>query len=96
MAYQGNQRSSGPVANNSRPAYQGKPAVAGSTSASTALLSTGLFAPDREGSKAEATVRTKEAITIPAGSYINLYKADKVVEGKPTYKLQIRESKKQA
>lgn len=62
---------------------------------STALLSTGLFAPDREGSKAVATVRIKEAVTIPAGSYINLYESDRSKgEKSPMFRLQIREATK--
>lgn len=40
------------------------------------LFSTGLFAPTREGVKSIGSVQVKEDITIPAGSYLNLYEAD--------------------
>jgi hypothetical protein len=62
-----------------------------------ALLSTGLFAPD-EGSKtkAAATVRVKEAVTIPAGAYINLYENDRTDGKGPIFKLQIREAVKKS
>lgn len=75
-----------------------KPVVAAATSGSVktdALLSTGLFAPDNDKSKAIGTVRVKETITIPAGSYINLYENDRRKGDKdPVFKLQIREGKK--
>lgn len=67
-----------------------------SKSSSTALLNTGLFAPE-EGSpsKAIGSVRLKESITIPAGAYVNLYENDRRKSDKdPIFKLQIRESKK--
>lgn len=61
-----------------------------------ALVNTGLFAPE-EGSpsKAIASVKLKEAVTIPAGSYINLYENDRRKQDTdPVFKLQIREAKK--
>ena len=68
---------------------------AGSSTKSDALFSTGLFAPDKEGSKALGTVKVKETITIPAGSYINLYENDRRKTDKdPMFKLQIREATK--
>ena len=73
-----------------------KEEVAKSSSASTALLNTGLFAPE-EGSpsKAIASVKLKEGVTIPAGSYINLYENDRrKKDSDPQFKLQIREAKK--
>ena len=67
---------------------------AGSKTASSALYSTGLFAPDGDRSKAVGTVRVKEAITIPAGSYINLYENDRRKGDKdPVFKLQVRAGK---
>lgn len=61
-----------------------------------ALVNTGLFAPE-EGSpsKAIASVKLKEEVTIPAGSYINLYENDRrKKDSDPVFKLQIREAKK--
>lgn len=60
------------------------------------LLSTGLFAPDKESkSKAIGSVKVKEAITIPAGSYINLYENDRrKSDTDPVFRLQIREATK--
>lgn len=64
------------------------------SSSSNALYSTGLFAPDGDRSKAVGTVKVKEAITIPAGSYINLYENDRRKGDKdPVFKLQIRAGK---
>jgi hypothetical protein len=66
-----------------------------SAAKSDALFSSGLFTPDNEKSKAIGTVRVKETITIPAGSYINLYENDrKKTDKDPVFKLQIREATK--
>jgi hypothetical protein len=61
-----------------------------------ALLTTGLFAPDKDSkSKAIGSVKVKEAITIPAGSYINLYENDRrKSDTDPLFRLQIREATK--
>lgn len=92
MAY-GNQNRSTftkPAAGNSGGATK-RPMAAG------VVLSTGLFAPDREGSKAIATVKVKEAVTIPAGSYINLYENDKKTSDKsPLFNIQVRQATKKA
>jgi len=63
-----------------------------------ALLSTGLFAPDKDSkSKAIGSVKVKEAITIPAGSYINLYENDRrKSDTDPVFRLQICEATKKA
>lgn len=67
---------------------------AGSKTASSALYSTGLFAPDGDRSKAVGTVKVKETITIPAGSYINLYENERRKGDKdPVFKLQVRAGK---
>lgn len=91
--------------NNNRPTFS-KAGTSSSNSTSTAtarpkaagvVLSTGLFAPDREGSKALATVRVKEAVTIPAGSYINLYENQKKTSDKsPLFNIQVRQATKKA
>jgi hypothetical protein len=53
-----------------------------------------LFAPDSDRSKAVGTVKVKETITIPAGSYINLYENDRRKGDKdPVFKLQVRAGK---
>lgn len=56
------------------------------------VYSTGLFAPTNAESKSLGSVKVAEDITIPAGSYINLYNFDsEVANGKtaPAYKLMI-------
>lgn len=40
------------------------------------LYKTGLFKSNREGVRSMASVQVKKEITIPAGSYINLYSVD--------------------
>lgn len=64
------------------------------SSSASSLYSTGLFAPDSDRSKAVGTVKVKETITIPAGSYINLYENDRRKGDKdPVFKLQVRAGK---
>ena len=57
-----------------------------------ALFTTGLW--KQEGKAAIGTVQVKETITIPAGSYLNLYENDKSksknVDTAPDFRLQIR------
>lgn len=64
------------------------------------LLSTGLFAPKSEKSKAKASVVTEITTDIKAGTtaYFDLYEntAEEVASGKPMYKLVIKEAKKRA
>jgi len=64
------------------------------------LLSTGLFAPKSEKSKAKASVVTEITTDIKAGTtaYFDLYEntAEEVAAGKPMYKLVIKEAKKRA
>lgn len=68
-----------------------KPAAGGAGKVdSNQIFKTGMWAPTREGSKALATVQLKETITIPAGSYLNLYQSDKKNEKSPDFNLQIR------
>jgi major membrane immunogen (membrane-anchored lipoprotein) len=79
---------------NKQSAHTAKPVAAASGSGeSSQLFKTGLWAPTREGSKAIATVQVKETITIPAGSYLNLYQADKKNEKSPDFNLQVRSGK---
>jgi len=58
------------------------------------IFSTGLFAPTKEGVKSIGSVQVKEDVTIPAGSYINLYENDKRdKETSPMFKLSVTEGK---
>lgn len=52
------------------------------------IFSTGLFVPEK--GKAAGTVKVKEDLVIPAGSYINLYENDSTKENAPKYRMQIR------
>jgi hypothetical protein len=56
------------------------------------LLSSGLFKPKSEKSKALASVVTTVEQDIPAGTaiYIDVYANEEVIEGKPTHKVQIK------
>lgn len=78
-----------------RPAYgssnSNKGPVQAKVGAKPALFTTGLFRPDSEKSKALASIRLKEALTIPAGSYINLYTVDEPKENGPTHRIQVKE-----
>lgn len=70
-----------------------RPATAGSKPAANAdryIFQTGLFAPNKEGVKAIGNVQVKEDITIPAGSYLNLYEADQKTPGKgPVFRVTV-------
>jgi hypothetical protein len=90
MAYQ--------VRGNSQMSPVSKPATSvaasGSTSTRKSLFQTGLFAPNKEGVKSIGSVQVKEAITIPAGSYINLYENDKrKSDASPIFNLSVTEGK---
>lgn len=93
MAYQNNQKQS--FQSNSRPASAPRSASASGSAASTrkTVYKTGLFAPTKEGVKSLGSVQVKESVTIPAGSYINIYEADKKNENSPAYNLSITEGK---
>ena len=72
------------------------PATANKSAANKAetLFSTGLFAPEKEGPMV-ASVQVKETITIPAGSYINVFQnapGEKTKTGKdaPPFRLSVR------
>jgi hypothetical protein len=59
-----------------------------------AIFRTGLFLPDREGVAAMASVQVKEDVTIPAGSYITIYKNDdKKSEKSPDFSLVVKPGK---
>lgn len=76
---------------NSKPAT----AAASGTGRAPAILSTGLFTPNKEGVKSIGSVQVKEDVLIPAGSFINLYPNDrKSKDNDPTYKLTVTAGKK--
>ena len=77
--------------NNSRAPYKPQTSTAVGTG-KPALLSTGLFKPENGKSKAIGTVKLKEGITIPAGSYINLYEVENRKDTSPVFRLQVREA----
>lgn len=56
------------------------------------LLSSGLFKPKSEKSKAVASVVTEITQDIPAGTtvYMDLYQNEVTAEGKPLYKIQLK------
>jgi hypothetical protein len=61
--------------------------------AKKAIFTTGLFAPNREGVKSIGSVQIKEDIVLPAGSYINLYEADKKDDKSPAFRMSVTEGK---
>ena len=76
------------------------PTAAGNGQKVPALLSTGLFAPKSEKSKARASVVTEITSDIKAGTtaYVDLYEntAEEIAAGKPMFKLVIKEAQKRA
>jgi hypothetical protein len=97
MAYQQqNNRFNKPAARTN-----GTASAAGSTGQKVpALLSTGLFAPKSEKSKARASVVTEITSDIKAGTtaYVDLYEntPEEIASGKPMFKLVIKEAQKRA
>ena len=92
MSYNNNRfgnKSAAPRATSSAPAA-GAPAARGPKP--EILLSSGLFRPKSEKSKAVASVVTEITQDIPAGTtvYLDLYQNEDVVEGKPLYKIQLK------
>lgn len=55
------------------------------------IFATGLFAPNKEGVKSIGSVQVKEEIVIPAGSYLNLYEADRKSDTHPVFTLSVTE-----
>ena len=99
MAYQQQSNRFNKPAANTGARTQGGNASAGGEKVPP-LLSTGLFAPKSEKSKAKASVVTEIGVDIKAGTtaYFDLYEntAEEVAAGKPMYKLVIKEAKKRA
>lgn len=73
-----------------KPASSGTPRAAGPKP--EVVLSSGLFKPKSEKSKALASVATTIEQDIPAGTtvYIDVYANEEIVDGKPTHKLLIK------
>jgi hypothetical protein len=81
----------------SAPARTDAPRSGGSSGQSTGakpelLLSTGLFRPKSEKSKALASVVTEITQDIKAGTvvYIDVYANEEAADGKPTHKVQMK------
>lgn len=55
------------------------------------IFATGLFAPNKDGVKSIGSVQVKEEIVIPAGSFINLYEADRKSDSHPVFTLSVTE-----
>lgn len=92
MAYNTTSRTGYTPANRQAAALPASKAAAGTTTASKeALFSTGLFAPKSDKTKSIGSVQLKEAVTLPAGSYINLYTVENGGENKPVFRIQVRE-----
>lgn len=89
MAYQGNNR--GTYSGNRPAQAPAAPAVK-----KQSIFSTGLFAPTKEGVKSLGSIQVKEDVTIPAGSYINLYTNDKKGDNMPVFRLSVTEGKLKA
>lgn len=69
-----------------------KPTTEG-TARPAAIFSTGLFAPTKEGVKSLGNIQVKEDVTIPAGSYINLYDVEKKNDKSPAFRIQVTAGK---
>jgi uncharacterized cupin superfamily protein len=91
MAYQSNAaaKSTGYSGNKNR-VQTPAPVSSGTTAAKAeTLFKTGLW--KKEGGKSLASVQVKETITIPAGSYINLFENDKKSDSHPDFSITVRE-----
>lgn len=87
MAY-GNQNSGNKFGNTAKTAAAAPATQATDRPKVEALFSTGLFAPTKPGVKSMGSVQLKEDVTLPAGSYINLYTNDKKTSDKsPAYRI---------
>lgn len=73
-------------ANRTAPVQQGS-STTGKKDAAT-VFKTGLF--KSEGGKTLASVQVKEDITIPAGSYINLFENEQKTEKHPMFTISVR------
>lgn len=96
MAYNnqssGNRFGNKPAASSAAPAKSGTSRDSAPRMKADVLLSSGLFKPKSEKSKALASVVTTVEQDIPAGTaiYIDVYANEEVIEGKPTHKVQIK------
>lgn len=89
MAY-GQQSGNKPAYGNKPATVASAPAKSGTTGPKEALFRTGLFKPNKEGVKAIGSVQVKEDVTIPAGSYLNLYENEKMTSEKsPAFNLTV-------
>lgn len=64
------------------------------TGTKKAIFRTGLFSPNKEGVKSIGSVQLKEDVTLPAGSYINLYEnTDRKSDTSPAFTVSVTEGK---
>lgn len=83
---------------NAKPKYSGNANKGGSPAsvtktqadrpASETVFKTGLF--KSEGGKSLASVQVKEDVTIPAGSYINLFENEQKTDKHPPFTISVR------
>lgn len=97
MAYQSNNR---PTTYGQKPAASTTAPAARTTTPRTKkeddIFSTGLFAPTKEGVKSLGSVQLKEAVTLPANSYINLYEVDadkRTSDKSPVFRISVKAGK---
>jgi len=94
MAYTSGTKYSGNANRTGAAATAGKTFAAAAPTAGAVkvenIFSTGLWT--QEGGKSLATVQVREDVTIPAGSYINLYATDEAMrkENSPDFKITVR------
>lgn len=92
MAYPNSNGGNRPQQSGSRPAFTNsavKTGTPGTTERKPAIFQTGLFKPTKEGVKSIGSVQVKEDVTIPAGSYINLYTAASDKNADLAFKIQV-------
>lgn len=96
MAYQTNRGSNATNQVSSNVTNRTNNLAAGARPQVEPIYSTGLFRPDPNKSKALAGIQVRETVTIPAGSFINVYEveADKKKSDKsPDFRLMIKPGK---
>lgn len=90
-----NQTRSTTTANRSSSVSQGTSrSTGGGSTNDNELFVTGMYKPNKEGVKSIASVKLKEDLNIPAGSYVNIYVNEyKKEESHPDYKLRVTKGK---
>ncbi len=79
----------------SKPSYAGNAVDKKQTDAEKGIVfSTGLFKPEK--GMAVGSIKIKETITLPAGSYLNLYQNEPKSPKSPVYRIQVKTVQKKA